>query len=193
MTVKLYASATGTLDPTAALLATASRKVSLRPAAKTRINVPVNVVPAALTAGRYTLIAQVTDPAGQTSATAAGPVVTAASPFVSLSASAVKVTPVTVHPGKTATLTLTLSNGGNVATTGTAAATISLSVGATTQATTLATLAPRPRIKPGGHARLALRFRVPANQAAGVFVPSVTLTANGSTATAAGATPFTVG
>jgi uncharacterized repeat protein (TIGR03803 family) len=119
-TVSLYASTDGAVDDTAAKIG--SRTISFNlPAGKSKtVSVPVGTfTPSA--AGDYTVLARVSDATGTTGATATGPTVTAAPPFISLSEtfSKVKLLPQLVagQPTK-GTATVKITNHGNAASKG---------------------------------------------------------------------------
>lgn len=97
-------------------------------------------------------------------------------------------------PGKTLSFTLTLSNGGNVNSIGTAEPAVYLSADRTSLTVQVTTVAKRLTVKPGGKAvAVRLKVKVPATAAAGNFYPLVTVAQGSVMATVVAGMPVTVG
>ena len=152
----------------------------------------VRAFPTSLADGTYKLVAQVANSLGQNSNSAAVLSVTVAAPFVQLSGVAgtgtVKPNPAKV--GKFVSVTVALSNAGNI-TTGVAALNIGLSTDGQTEAMVLENPSANIRIKPGHSGVLHLRAKLPTGLAVGSYQPFVLITDDGDSATIIGQT-FTV-
>ncbi len=115
VTVDLYASTDGTIDSSSVLLGSTKKLTPF----KTGVPAPFTVaekVPATLTAGTYTLLAQVVDPSKVLSTSAPGPTLTAAGAFIAFSETLIKTTlPASAVTGQksTATAELKITNTGN--------------------------------------------------------------------------------
>ena len=83
-TVALYATTTGAIDSASTLIGSVPKRLKLAAGRSATVAVPVHSLQ--LSAGTYTVLPQVTDPSGTVVAATAGPTVTVAAPFVSLSA-----------------------------------------------------------------------------------------------------------
>ncbi len=81
-----------------------TRKFSIKPNASATVTVPLKAIPA-LADGDYFIVAQTTDPDQNTAVVSSANPVTAAAPFVSLSASISSAKPTSVARGKSASLT----------------------------------------------------------------------------------------
>ena len=108
-------------DPTDAsngvTVASVSRRINLRPNHSEAFPLVIRSLPASLTGSGLYLLAQVTDPSGNTGLGASSGTITSQSPFVDLSGAFARV-PTTVKAGRKGTVTLTLTNNGNIAATG---------------------------------------------------------------------------
>ncbi|MDB5290889.1 MAG: peptidyl-prolyl cis-trans isomerase cyclophilin type [Phycisphaerales bacterium] len=185
--IRLFASPDGVIDAAAVPITTLSRGVNLKPGKTLALKLTTKNLPASLAAGTYTLLVQTTDPSGNVTNATSGPTIQVAAPFVSLSASGASVKPSAIKLKKSGTLTVTLTNAGNIATTGTAAIDIGVSSDGQTEAFSLSKLTKAIKIKPGHSLVLRLHFTVPATATAGMYNPFVSITQDGSTATAIGA------
>ncbi len=179
--VSLYAVTAGEALTAGTLLGTAKRGGTL--AAGRSANVAVPVRPLALPAGAYTLLAVVTDPSGGTVTATAGPAVTVAPATIALTG-ALSASPAAIEAGKTLTLTLTLTNAGNVNSTGRATAAVYLSANGTALTLPATTAKVAPVVKPGKAATLRLKVKVPVDTI-GTYFPLVVFTQGEATATTA--------
>jgi uncharacterized repeat protein (TIGR03803 family) len=191
--VSLYATTTGVIDGSSTLLGSARR--SLKLAAGKSATLGVAVKPSALPAGTYTILAQMTDATGAVQATAAsGASLQVATAFISLSATLPSATPLAVTAGKTAlSLTLALTNAGNVNSSGMATLAVYLSADGTTPTFHVTTVRASFTVKPGGKPTpIKLKVKVPASATAGTFFPLVVIDQGDATATAVAASMVNV-
>jgi uncharacterized repeat protein (TIGR01451 family) len=105
----------------------------------------------------------------------------------------VSVTPSTLKPGKSATLTVTLTNTGNTTATGEAVITIGLSSDGVTPTTPITTLEQPEAVRVGHPVVLHLKFKLPDSTVAGNYFPFVTYIQAGASAKIFGATATAVG
>lgn len=190
--VNLYASLDGAIDDSAVLVSTLKHNVHLKAGQSLALHVSTKQFPSTLPDGTYTLLAQTTDPTGNVTDASTGPTVVVAAPFVSLSASGVSLKPAPLKIGKSANLTITLANGGNIASSGSASIEISLLAPPSTTALGLADLTKSVKIKANGSTVLHLHFVVPTTAMAGTYTPSVSVTQDNSTANAQGTAQITL-
>ncbi|MDB5300479.1 MAG: peptidyl-prolyl cis-trans isomerase (rotamase) - cyclophilin family, partial [Phycisphaerales bacterium] len=135
--IRLFASPNGVIDDAAVPITTLSRGVNLKPGKTLALKLTTKNLPASLPAGTYTLLVQTTDPSVNVTDATSGPTIHVAAPFVSLSASGSSVKPSAIKLKKSGTLTVTLTNAGNVATSGAAAIDIGVSSDGQTEAFSL--------------------------------------------------------
>ena len=186
-TFAVYASTTGTFDSSATQVGTLSKKVSLKAGKSSKVNFSFKKL--SLPAGTYTLFVQATDASGDTSVSAAGGTVTVAAPFVNLSAAVGAVKPTIAKEGKPISFVVTITNTGNVDSTGPLMITAGLSTDGTTLAVPVTTITKSPKIKANGKAtKLTVRFTLPGNLTALSYFPFVSITQGTATATAVGPT-----
>jgi hypothetical protein len=102
-----------------------------------------------------------------------GSTIQVAAPFVSLSASGASVKPSAIKLKKSGTLTVTLTNACNVATSGTAAIDIGVSSDGQTEAFPLIKVSKAIKLKPSRSLVLHLHCTVPATATAGMYQPFV--------------------
>jgi len=172
-TVTLYLSPSDSLDGATQLLAVMP-KLKLKAGAHTSLQLKLSSFPS-LPKGRYFLIATVTGPDGTTTG-AAGPSLTIAPPFVSVVASDVRPTPLSVAPGKKASLALTVRNNGNEPASGTAALTVNASTNPSGAGGTPVTSLPlRLKLKPAASKACRVKFAVPPALPAGSYYLVVSL------------------
>ena len=157
--------------------------------------VPVTVKPVALPPGSYTLAAVVTNATGAVVTTVSGPAVTVIPATVALSAAVTKVSTTATAPGKLLSFTLTVTNDGTVATTGTASVDIYLSADATVGTVAVAKdrgVPKSPTVRAGGSASYRVTILVPADAAAMELSPQVVLRQDGQVAEAVATSRVTV-
>ena len=135
-------------------------------------------VKASLPAGTYTLVAVATDASGQAVTSSAGPTITVAASVVTLATAVGKVTPASVKAGKPISIAITVTNSGNVASTGLATLTVTIADGGTAVALTVPSRKVTIKAGKAGQAGksvvLHLAAKVPAGTAAGTYFPTVT-------------------
>jgi PKD repeat protein len=169
---------------TSVLLGTVTGHVKLRLNGTATLTVKVPLLPAALVAGDYTLVADVTDPLLAV-ATATGPTLSVGPAMVSLALTVPTVTPASARAGKPATVATTLSNGGNVASIGAGTATVTLTAADGT-VTTFSPKAIHAKVAPGKKTALRLKIALPAGLAAGSYVLALAVTEGDASASAVG-------
>ena len=120
-TITIYASSDGTVDGNSIQIGSASiKRLSLRAGKSGEFSVPIKSLPKTLN-GVFTLFAQVTDIAGNTTVSSTGPALTAAAPFVAFSETFISATPAPADASGQKTRTavkLKIANHGNIASTG---------------------------------------------------------------------------
>ena len=173
-TVTLYAVAgAGAGDAPGTPIAHVTRRLSLRAGRPATVSVPVRGL--VLPAGTYAVVARVVDASGGTSTAATDMPLVVSGEHVSLSAT-VTAAPASVMPGETIGLTLKLTNGGNMPSTGLATLGVFLSADGSSLTLPLAAVAKRLTVRAGGPAvTVRLRVRVPPTAAAGTLYPLVTV------------------
>jgi len=191
-TVNLFASLDGAIDSSAVRITTLKHAVNLKAGKSVAVSVATKDLPATLADGKYTLLFQTIDPAGNVTDAISGPTIQVAAPFVSLSASGANITPPAIKLGKSGTFTMTLANDGNIASSGSASINIGLSADDQTEAVTLLDTTKAEKVEANGKLVLRLHFVAPLSATAGTYHPFVSITEDGSTATALGTTPITL-
>ncbi|HWE97933.1 MAG TPA: peptidylprolyl isomerase [Tepidisphaeraceae bacterium] len=192
-TLSLFAAPDGVIDSAAVPITTLRKGVNLKPGKTLSLKLTTSKLPATLTAGTYTLLVQTTDPSGNVTDATTGPTIQVAAPFVSLTASAASIKPTALKLKKSGTLTVTLFNAGNVTTSGSATINIGVSADGQTEAFSLTQFTKAIKVKPNHSLVLRLHLVVPATATAGTYTPFVSITQDGSTATAVGAGTITIG
>jgi hypothetical protein len=174
ITLAIFASISGSIDASAAQLAKITKSINLKAGKKLTFTVPLSLHASTLTAGKYTLLAQVTDPSGTVGDSQAGSTITVAAAFVALSETVGKSTlPASTTAGSKlhSFVALTIANNGNIATPGTT----TIALFATTagvvdaSATQIATLTKPLRIKPGKSTKLSISVKQIPSIAAGAY------------------------
>ena len=137
--------------------------------------------------GAYRLLVQVSSSLSQTSNSVNGPTVSIAAPFVHLAGPGGTsiVTPKTIKAGKSITLTLDLTNSGNIITTN-ATLDIGLSIDGETESIPLETVPDAIRIKPGKTGVIRVHVKIPLSVLAGSYDPFISVTDDGDVTTIIG-------
>jgi subtilase family serine protease len=183
-TVGIYASTDGTTNG-AVLIASLTRKNSIRPNSATSVSIPLKLIPAGLN-GSYQIIAVVTDSNQTITSATSGKSVTIAPGFVSLSATLSATAPATVAPGRTVAVTLTLTNAGNLDATGSATLNLGVSSDKATELPDGTTLIRPVTIRANGKTVIRLHITVPSTLLAGTFYPFLSFTQGANSVTAIG-------
>ena len=187
----LYASTDRQIDSSSVQLAAVSKKLAL-PASKS-INLPVAVKGFKLPVGTYTILGRFADTTDAITSVSVGPTLAVAAPYVSLSAAARAVSPITTSAGKSVSFTLDLSNAGNVVSSGAATIAIGLSADGSTQAIAVSSATRSVAIKPGKTIALRLKLKVPMAAAGMSLFPIVTFSqAETENLVAVGSTAITI-
>jgi uncharacterized cupredoxin-like copper-binding protein len=153
-----------------------------------------NLLPAALPAGVYYLVAKISDPLGNVDFVTLAETIDVAAPYVALSAAVTAVKPAAIAVNKSGTVTVTVTNTGNISAAGTLVITVTPSADGTTPAAGAAavTITRRVTIKPGKSGKYGLKFKVPASLAGGLYVPLAAVSLDGVSISAVGSA-FTAG
>jgi hypothetical protein len=151
VTTQVYASLDGAVDTASVLVGTLTRTVAVKADGSSPVTVAVDL-PSSTAAGTYTLLAKTTDTAGTTSATT-GPSLAVAAPFVSFTDETLTsdLSGPVVNGTKTKdTASLTLTNSGNIASTGDTTVELLLSEdGTVSSGTKIRTITEPIVLKPG--------------------------------------------
>jgi cyclophilin family peptidyl-prolyl cis-trans isomerase len=174
--ISLYASTDGTVA-NGTLIKTVTRKLTIQPGKSVNVSVPLGKYPS-VTNGTYTIVAQVTDPKANISQHAFATPVTIAAAMLELSVASVSV-PATGILGKGITVTVDVTNAGNI----TAAGSLDINLGASTLSTgvnpfSLSTLTAFINIKPGGKQVLHLKVPIALGSPSGEQFIVATLTSD---------------
>jgi hypothetical protein len=187
--VVLYAdTSSGGLSGNQVALETVVRHTALRTNRTLSVTLTAKKLPASLTPGEYYLLAEVTDPDGSVNIVNTSQTIAVSAPVVSLAPSNVAVKPVIVAANRYGTVTMTVANNGNISATGFMYITLELSTDGVTPSSSFPSLTTKVRINIPAHktGKASIRFKVPAALAAGSYYPLVTVSADGSTASAVG-------
>jgi subtilase family serine protease len=191
VTVTLYSSSGGSISASSNLLATVTVKSLSLPANGSKIFKLNFTYPSTLSTGNYDIIASAqasaTDDVAGT-ALSASPV-TIAAPVVDLATAFASQSAIAVHPGKSTTVAITITNTGNVTAAGTLALLLYASASGVIDANAVQ-LASEPKVKikiaAGKHLTLHVRFKAPSSLDAGAYslIASITPTTTPSDANA---------
>jgi hypothetical protein len=184
--IAIFASTTGGIDGATQVLSQAFKHV-IKAGQTIVVKLTVKSFPSHLAKGTYKLAAQVSA-SGQQTNSVGGPSVTVAAPFVQLAGVGTTgtVAPGSIAPGKSAVLTITLNNAGNI-TTAPASLNIGLSSDGQTESTEIQKLSSALKIKPGHNGVLHLHLKIP-GVTAGSYHSYVAITDDGDTVTVIGPT-----
>jgi hypothetical protein len=176
--ITVFASSNAQITNAISLTSETSKKgIAIKPKESKVLKLTVKSLPSSLAVGSYTLLAQVSSSVNQQSNSRTGPSVTVAAPFLNLTAATSDGTikPSPVKAGKFITLTLALTNSGNI-TTQPAALDIGLSTDGKTQSTPLENALDNLKIKPGHSGVQHLRVKIPPDTSAGMYRIFVSIT-----------------
>ena len=190
-TFNVLGSTTGTIDASSVTLGTVVRgNLRLGAGRTTKITVPVKV--AAPPVGNYEIYIQATDAVGNTSIAGKAPNVSVAAPYTSLVAVVGPPRPTVALVNRAVTFKVTLTNNGNIDSTGTLSAAIEESTDGMAVTGTLGTPQKKNvKIKLGGKA-VTLTYKAKLTDT-GTFFLGATFTQGETTFTQFGTTPITVG
>jgi uncharacterized repeat protein (TIGR03803 family) len=192
-TVSLYASADGLVDSASVLLGSVTRsRLKIRAGSTITISTPIAAT-APHVNGTYALYAQVASPTGATNVSAAGPGLIVANPFIEPAVTVGAVAPARIAATKSASVSVTVANTGNIV-----AAGVDIALNPSTDglspiaSTVLASIQSRAKIQPGKSKTFKLHFRVTTALIAGSYFPYVTVSLGSVSTTSAGTEEFVV-
>lgn len=192
-TISLFADTGTTLDGNQVELTSSTRPLVLRGNQHQTILFSAKSLPASLPVGTYHLLAEVTDPTGGVSVAATTQTVQVAAPFVQPVATVLSVLPRTIAPNRFGSVSVSITNSGNIASSALIATLRPSADGATpVSGVTFGTLQMRAVIQPGKKRTFILRFKMPSTLAAGTYFPYVLISLDGATTTVIGTSAFTV-
>lgn len=193
VTVDLYAEIGTTLDGSQVLLSSKTRHISLKANQRTSFAFAINSLPASLQGGTYNLIAEVIDPSGNSNTIATSQTVQVSARLTEPVVSIAAVSPAALAPGRVGSISVTVTNNGNVAST---AGQILLGPSADgltpLPGVTLDSVSAGLAIPAGKSRTYHLRFKVPSSVAAGTYLPTATVSLDGLWTTTIGDTSFTI-
>ncbi len=150
-------------------------------------------LPSSLPSGTYHIIAQIKDANGLFNEVATTQTITTAAPFVTLAATTTGVLPAAIAAGKSGSITISVTNNGNIDATGPLSVSVAPSIDQVTAVTgvTVATLSkPTATIKVGKTVKYTLHFKNLAPLTPGRYFPIATISIGGKTATVTGTSSF---
>jgi hypothetical protein len=177
-TFTVYASGDSVVDAGDRVLRTFSTKLNIKTGRTIKLTIPVQNQAAPL-AGDYDVLISATDASGVVATTeiTPNPSLIVAPAFVSLSAAIGTVAPTAFSGAKTITFRATITNAGNVNSTGTLTTAIGLSTDGVNVTLPITSQNRRVTIKPNGRAiPLTFHVKVPAGTPAGTYVVAATFT-----------------
>ncbi len=156
-TVNIYASSDTTADT---LVTTVSKPTTIKPGKTASLTIPITSLPASLD-GSFFLIAQTVDSASNTASAASGTQTTVAPPFVTLSETVTSTLATALVSGTTAkgTVTLTITNSGNVPSKGATGIDITASETSGVLGTSIMSLSKTLNILPGKSAKVVVPIK----------------------------------
>lgn len=190
--IDLCANAAAALDGNEVLLQSYSIPISLPARGTTSLSLPIHSLPPELPAGTYHLLAKF---GGEdvVSFAASTQTVTLGEPLIQPALSVGAASPATLAAGQFASVSVTVTNNGNVT-----ADSVDLTLNPSSDGITpipgmiMDHIESHARIAPHHSKRFRLRFKVPTGLSAGDYVPYISSLLAGVTQDAAGATPFRV-
>jgi hypothetical protein len=165
--------------------------MTIKPGVSEMITVPLTEIPSTLM-GKLDVLAEVTDPNATRTFINSGSTVTVASPFIDITGTVTAPVPATVAPNGSVSVTLTLTNTGNIAATGAAKFLIGISSDGTTQHPGPTTLAKTVNILPGKSLVEKLKITIPDGLTAGQYFPFITFDLATTSVNIIGTTAMTV-
>ena len=190
--IALYLASGESVDSSSISIGRISRRINLKPRAATSFVLSIVKLTESIPSGNYRLIAQTTDPSGKT-ATAVAPLsIGISTPHVALGATINAVGPAIGERGVAASVTILLTNTGNISTAGAAEVDFGYTLDGSTEAASFVKTTRPLHIGAGKSGKLVLSFIVPKTLTPGTYTPIVTITESGSTTTAVSQKPWTV-
>ena len=194
--INLYANIGTTLDGNQVQMApTIEKRLTLLIDKHAAFTFKLKSLPATLPAGTYHLLAEVIDANGLVNVVATTQTITSATPFVSLAATATPVLPASIAVKKSGSISVSITNNGNVSATGPLVITLAPSIDGVSPVAgvTLQTLTvPKATIKAGKTTKYTLHIKNTGLLTTGTFVPYITATLDGQTITIIGTVDFTI-
>jgi probable HAF family extracellular repeat protein len=188
----LYLAPGSSVDANSIFLGRISKHVNLKPRATISFALSIAKLHAGVPSGNYHLVAQTTDPSGETSTSIATSLISISAPHVALSATLNPVRPTTARRGTSAAATILLSNTGNIAASQTADIDLGYTLDESTEAASIVKMTRPLHIGANKSGRLVLSFVVPRTLTPGTYTPIVTITESGSTSSAVSTKTWTV-
>ena len=170
------------------MIGTLTQKVSIKSGKSIKLKIKAPLIPATLPNGIYNIVAQLTDPSAYTLLAAFPTTVQVAAPFISPAATLGAVATASIAPGKHGSVTLIVTNSGNIAAVGTMTVLIDPSTDGQTALAgqTLVSITRHVNIKAGARLKIRLRLTIPSALTAGQYTPLASLMINGIAANAVG-------
>ncbi len=194
-TFAVYASGDNILDAGDLMLGSVSKKLNLAAGKSITVTIPVKSQPAPA-AATYDILTAATNASGTVSTTQATNGLMVAAPFVNLSAAVGVPSPTALTAGKTITVKVTLTNEGNINSTGALTTTIGLSSDGATLTNSLTQQTKNVTVKANTKAvALTFKIKIPAGTTPGTYFPAFTFSQGSDTFTVVGnaSTAVTVG
>ncbi|HET6246646.1 MAG TPA: FKBP-type peptidyl-prolyl cis-trans isomerase [Tepidisphaeraceae bacterium] len=194
VTVNIYANTTTTLDGNQVPVTSATLKnVSIKAGKTHMVNFNIKSLPASLPDGSYYLLAEVVDANNLTNLTATTQTVNVAAAFVQPTISVGGVAPASIAAGKFGSLTITVTNAGNVVASGVDIALTPAAEDGTQIAGVILDSISHSGVKiaPNKSKTFKLRFKSTA-LTAGSYLPDVSVTLGGVSVSETGTASFTV-
>jgi probable HAF family extracellular repeat protein len=190
--IALYLASGASVDSSSISIGRISRPINLKPRAATSFVLSIMKLTESIPSGNYRLVAQTTDPLGKTATAVAPLVISISSPHVALGATIDAVSPAVGQRGVAASVTILLTNTGNIIAAGAADVDFGYTLDESTEAATFVKTTRPLHIGAGKSGKLVLSFVVPKTLTPGAYTPIVTITDSGLTTSAISAKPWTV-
>jgi uncharacterized repeat protein (TIGR01451 family) len=194
-TVTLFTDTGATFDGNQVQIGSLSKNITLKAGAHAGFVFNLKSLPASLPDGTYYVLAQITDPILRTNLVSTAQTVTVAAPFIQLNAAAAAVLPASIKINKSGSLTVSITNNGNIDALGPLNITLAPSTDGVSPiaGVTLATLiTKKTTIKAGKTAKFVLHIKHTSAQPPAIYFPIVTISLAGQNAIAVGATQFSL-
>jgi hypothetical protein len=190
-TIDLFASTDGQVDDSATPIVSLSKSLRIKPGKSVKVSVPLKSIPN-VGDGSYSIVARVTDAQQQISTTVFATPVTVAAPFVRLTPAVGAVTPGTIKVGSGGTVTVALSNDGNIIASGRITFDLGLSTDGQNISSSLESFISNVSLKPGTSRILHFHFKLAPTQLPGTFFPALTISQGAGSDTVVGNSNFVI-